>query len=656
MAITVKGYDSAGVGYTEKEVFSTSLGPDILAVAVVGGAVKGPDKITLVSTQNQCLKKFGNPIEDGSDFGVLAALETLKNSNLVYYYRVQGESAAKGTAGDAQENQFIFTTKDTDSTLNGATVEIYFDEKRKSWGYKLISDGVLLENYRGFSLDEQSDNYLPKKLTEVSSYLSCERTEIPLDTTKEETNTVEEVPVTAEAITVTAENLNTPSQAVDEGHPNNYEVTIPLAGITDKTEYTFSVEITLPDSVTKITYNNGEIEAVDHKVTVDLTVKAEECVSGGSEKSFDLTCSYVPTSDSEVYGHILIKFNKEAVKPATTTSEVEVKFSGLKVNISGADDGISSITPKNLAEAIAKFSSPENIDISTIIVPGHSEPEVIDALTALCNYRGDCMAIIDPPKDLNPQEVVAWSNGIGVDETETPKLDNEFFATYYPWVQVRSPISSSSIWCPPSVVVASQWCFSDSKSEQWFAPAGYGSAQRGVLDSVSDIAYELSKEDRDLIYSNTDDNVINPIAKFIGKGCVLWGNKTTKRTPDFAQNSCTTALNVRRLLNYIRKVVTNVSLNTLFEPNEKTSWSAWKLACEPYFRAIKINRGLDDYKLIMDETTVTEEDRKAGRAPAIIWVKPIRAIEYIPMTLYATESSVVWQSIGSETTEVTDEE
>lgn len=322
----------------------------------------------------------------------------------------------------------------------------------------------------------------------------------------------------------------------------------------------------------------------------------------------------------------------------------DVGFEDITLTIEGGNSGTDVVAADIVGSegtGISGFMSPDTVDISTLAVPGWShDADVIAALEKLTRYRGDVQVIIDPPNNLSVEEVISWSNGTGILSKE---LDNEWFATYYPWVKYR--IKDKVVEVPPSVLVVAQWVKSDSIHNCWIAPAGYGNAAnstaskgRGYLDLAVDTVVELSKVDRDNLYGNY--NVINPIAKFVGKGVVLFGNKTTRRTKFEEAESAFCSLNVRRLANYIRKFVIELSLTELFNPNDPFTWNSWRLKIDKRLQAIKSGRGLVAYKVIMDSSTVTEEDKRAGRMPGLIYVKPTRAAEYIPIAFVVTEDSV----------------
>ena len=196
------------------------------------------------------------------------------------------------------------------------------------------------------------------------------------------------------------------------------------------------------------------------------------------------------------------------------------------------------------------------------------------------------------------------------------------------------------MWAPPSVVATAVMVNSDSISGGCYVAAAGFSEGRGVVPHAIECEYELTKDQRDAWLGN--GNVLNPIAHFKGLGIAVFGNKTTKRTPEYADESVFCSMNIRRMANYVRQLVIQVSMTELFNPNDSLTWASWKAKLNPLLKAIKDNRGIEDYKIVMDETTVTEDDVRMGKAPAIIYVKPLRALEFIAVTFAVTENGVIF--------------
>lgn len=250
-----------------------------------------------------------------------------------------------------------------------------------------------------------------------------------------------------------------------------------------------------------------------------------------------------------------------------------------------------------------------------------------NALVDLCTQRGDCIACLDYPSGSAIYKVKEFFEN----------YDTAFACTCYPSSIYKSPYLEVPLVLPPSVMMVTQFAYTDSVSECWFAPAGYGN-DRGVVSGAYAVSCSLSKAERDDIYSYG----INPVIRNNNSVVVIYGNRTLKNIPDYEEPSDFSYLNIRRLCNYIRSIVVQLSMNIVFEPNDAMSWDNWKNSIRPYLRYIKDNRGIEDFKIVMDRSTISDEDIVNGRAPGVIYVKPVYAIEYISIEFVMTQDSVIF--------------
>ena len=67
----------------------------------------------------------------------------------------------------------------------------------------------------------------------------------------------------------------------------------------------------------------------------------------------------------------------------------------------------------------------------------------------------------------------------------------------------------------------------------------------------------------------------------------------------------------------------------MFEQNVSTTWAKFKALIEPLLANVKTQYGITDYKLILDETTTTDDLIDQNIMYAKIMIKPARAIEFI---------------------------
>lgn len=316
------------------------------------------------------------------------------------------------------------------------------------------------------------------------------------------------------------------------------------------------------------------------------------------------------------------------------------------LTLRGVDDGIASIKPEDYIAAAGEFGNVDDTEMGLIIVPGVTDSKVQKEYEDLARERGDVMYIPDIPFGTNPNTALAFSNAVDSDSSQT-KFNNAEVCMFGPWVKVTDVSRKEDVWMPPSVIAARVFTQSDNKAGGcWFAAAGFGSAEtdgkgRGVVPRAVACEYILTKEDRDSWLGS--GNVLNPIVKFKGLGIALFGNRTTLRTEEYEDESFYTSINIRRMANYIKRIIIKISLKRLFDPNDPLTWAAWKTELNPELKKIKDGRGIEDYKIVMDETTVTEDDIKKQQAPGYVYIKPIRALEWIPIKFIATDNSVIFE-------------
>ena len=271
------------------------------------------------------------------------------------------------------------------------------------------------------------------------------------------------------------------------------------------------------------------------------------------------------------------------------------------------------------------FNDTELYDVNLLAVPGVSTASVINEMITICENRQDCLAIVDPPDALTPQGVVDWHNGTGYSHQA---FNSSYAALYYPWVEIYDPYSETNRYCPPSGFALEQIAYNDYVGEPWTAPAGF---RRGRVTEGLQVAYNTTVGDRDYLYSR--ENAVNVLKSFPKYGITIWGQRTLQRA-----STALDRINVRRLLLMIRKAIAISTGYLVFEPNDSFTWNEWKGMVEPYMESIKARRGVYDYRVVMDETTVTAENIDRGEMPGRILLKPTKAAEFIPIdfVLYKT--------------------
>ena len=176
----------------------------------------------------------------------------------------------------------------------------------------------------------------------------------------------------------------------------------------------------------------------------------------------------------------------------------------------------------------------------------------------------------------------------------------------------------------------------DNIAAPWFAPAGF--ARGGLSDGgggvpVLDVSKRLTSADRDSLYEAN----INPIAKFPAEGIVIFGQKTLQQTA-----SALDRINVRRLLIYLKREISFIASRLLFAPNTQDTWTRFTQQATPILSDVRSQFGIEDFRLILDESTTTPDliDRNIIYAKLI--VKPTRSAEYFAIDFVVTNSGAAF--------------
>ena len=253
-------------------------------------------------------------------------------------------------------------------------------------------------------------------------------------------------------------------------------------------------------------------------------------------------------------------------------------------------------------------------------------------MVEVCEERADSMALIDLPDVYIPSHEQYYSDKssrIGTTprgaarQLRDRKIDSSYGATFYPWVQTRDQETGQLVWIPPSVAILGVLGSATAKTDVWFAPAGFnrGGLSEGAAGiPILKVSEKLTSKNRDVLYEYN----VNPIASFPSSGIVLFGQKTLQE-----RQSALDRINVRRLVIYLKKQISIMSTQVLFEQNVQATWNRFKGLVEPFLANVKTRFGITDYRLVLDETTTTPDLIDQNIMYAKIMIKPARAIEFI---------------------------
>ena len=293
----------------------------------------------------------------------------------------------------------------------------------------------------------------------------------------------------------------------------------------------------------------------------------------------------------------------------------------------------------DLFTAYNLFSNRDEIAVDYLIMgPGLSNKFESQAkanqLISIANSRKDCVAVISPHR----ADVVDITNT----DTQTDNI-----------LQFFSPLSSSSYaifdagykytfdrfnnrfrYIPCNADVAGLCVRTSIFAYPWFSPAGQ---QRGVLNNAIKLAYNPNKAQRDQLYPQRINSIINQP----GVGIILFGDKTAL---GFA--SAFDRINVRRLFLTVEQALERTAQAQLFELNDEITRANFINIVEPYLRDVQAKRGLYGFFVRCDETNNTPDVIDNNEFRADIFLKPAKSINFVTLTFVATRTGVSFEEVA----------
>lgn len=353
------------------------------------------------------------------------------------------------------------------------------------------------------------------------------------------------------------------------------------------------------------------------------------------------------SSDSSTYGDVFSrKFTLVPAGGFDGWNEHRVERShGDLFRKGGVFDGVADgLTPTNDYQAwetaIDTFANPENVTINIFATPNINWSDnlslIRETIDMIENERTDSLYIVDAP-DIDQSLTIGQRTDLTVandivDLLDAADIDSSYVATYYPWIQYNDIDNNVRVFIPPTGEVVRAMAFTDNVKFPWFAPAGL---QRGVTNATKS-KYKMSQDARDILYSGR----INPMADFNDVGTAIFGQKTLQ-----VRESALSSINVRRLLLQTKVLISNIAIRLLFEQNDQTTIDQFLSKATPILDTIRRERGLEDFRIVMDDRLNTPETRDRLELFGEIYLKPIRAVEYIGIGFTLTPSGASFDDI-----------
>ena len=281
--------------------------------------------------------------------------------------------------------------------------------------------------------------------------------------------------------------------------------------------------------------------------------------------------------------------------------------------------------------AARQFCNKEAVDINLFATPGIDyvnntllSQEILDMVE---EERGDVLYVMTTPdRPYGVGETEIFYPDEAVANLESAEIDSNYAATYFPWVKYFDADNKKYINLPATKDAVAAMAYTDNVSYPWFAPAG---TVRGGVECER-ASYITKLEDEDTLY----EGMINPIKTFAVDGVKIWGQKTM-----YSADTPLNRINVRRLMLRMKKLIEGACRRLIFEQNDATVKSQFEGLVKPILDDIKSKRGIYDYRLEVNDSA---EARDRLELPAVIYIKPTKALEYIDLSFVIMPESVAF--------------
>ena len=94
---------------------------------------------------------------------------------------------------------------------------------------------------------------------------------------------------------------------------------------------------------------------------------------------------------------------------------------------------------------------------------------------------------------------------------------------------------------------------------------------------------------------------------------------------------------------FLKREISFIASRLLFGPNVPATWANFTSQAEPLLNSVKAQFGVDDFKIILDESTTTPDLVDRNIIYAKLFIKPTRAAEYFAIDFIVTRSGASFE-------------
>lgn len=301
---------------------------------------------------------------------------------------------------------------------------------------------------------------------------------------------------------------------------------------------------------------------------------------------------------------------------------------GATVFVAAGSDG--TLTSANITTAVNTLLPNFNdiTDMDTIGALGAYLPADAANVLAYVMARGDVFGLAELDPALSGTAAVTAAGALGL------PAGSSYIAVYwgslmYAW----SPDDNATVGGPLLPDIMAVYSYSDAVARNKYrAPAG---STRGLIPNVTKFAYNLLSPANSTVANQLVAAGVNVVGQHPSFGPVVWGAGTMNQ-----KNSALDAINVRRMLIWLRSQLQPIFDAELFDPMDPQSWLIAYNKCKPILNGLINDQALTKWVYTGDQfastvagaTFNTQVNLANGLYKALINLVPIGYISSISFT------------------------
>jgi len=313
----------------------------------------------------------------------------------------------------------------------------------------------------------------------------------------------------------------------------------------------------------------------------------------------------------------------------------------LSIRLQSGSDG--AIASADYVRGYEVFSDSDQEDVSLIMAGGGGAPGISDETQRntvikkaidISDTRKDAVTFYSPQQEDSGAASAALKLAAVRDFRMNGTNKNTSYAFMDSgWKYQYDKYNDVYRWVPLNGDIAGLAARTDNQRDAWWSPAGYN---RGQIKNLVKVAYNPSKAHRDDLYQKQ----INPVVTFPGQGTILFGDKTSLTRP-----SAFDRINVRRLFIVLEKAISTAAKFSLFEFNDAFTRAQFRNMVDPFLRDVKGRRGINEFKVVCDETNNPGSVIDRNEFVGDIYIKPVRSINFIQLNFIAVSTGVEFSEV-----------